>query len=163
MSSNTQTRTIQLEVRCPLDLEVLAVIRTFITSLGQQMGFDETQIGEIEMAVDEACANVIRHAYKHLGFSPDTTPGATPPEDCQLLLRLAMGSGMLRIQVIDNGIGNHRTQPGADNVEQYLERGARGGLGNVIIKNFMDEVQYDYPSESGTVLTMVKYLREPLT
>ncbi|MCC5876306.1 MAG: ATP-binding protein, partial [Candidatus Sumerlaeia bacterium] len=68
MLDNAITKSVDLEIRCPLDTGVLSVIRTFITSLSCQMGFSEDQAGEIEMAVDEACANVIRHAYKHLGI-----------------------------------------------------------------------------------------------
>jgi serine/threonine-protein kinase RsbW len=152
-----------MELKCSLDLRVLAIIRTFITSLAGEMGFAEDKVGEIEMAVDEACANVIRHAYKHLGVSPDLDQDLTPPpgEEFILLLRLSLAPHMLRIQVVDNGIGKNRMKGGVQSIEEYTARGSTGGLGTLIIQNFMDEVDYDYPDGRGTVLTMTKYLQNP--
>lgn len=164
LSESAVTKTVELEIRCPLDTEVLSVIRTFITSLACQMGFSEDQAGEIEMAVDEACANVIRHAYKHLGISPDLEEGGKMsgeglPDDCVLLLRVSLNSTCLRVQVIDNGIGMNRKPGGVCSIEEFTSKGGAGGLGTYIIKNFMDEVDYDYPPNKGTILTMTKYLR----
>jgi serine/threonine-protein kinase RsbW len=163
VNENPPSQVVDLEVRCPLETGVLSLIRTFISSLAREMGFSDGQTGEIEMAVDEACANVIRHAYKHLGVSPDL-PGheAAPPastKDCLLMLRVSLANDSLRIQVIDNGIGMKNRPGGVKSVEEFTEKGGGGGLGTYIIRNFMDEVDYDYPEERGTVLTMTKYLR----
>lgn len=157
-------KAVDLEIRCPLETGVLSVIRSFVTSLATQMGFSDAETGEIEMAVDEACANVIRHAYKHLGLSPDLDgcredPCAGPPEGYLLLLRLSLSPESLRIQVIDYGIGRSKSVKGVKSVEEFARKGGTGGLGTYIIRNFMDEVEYDYPPERGTVLTMTKYLR----
>lgn len=158
------TKAVELEIRCPLETGVLSVIRTFVTSLATQMGFSDAETGEIEMAVDEACANVIRHAYKHLGLSPDLDgsegdPCAGTPEGYLLLLRLSLSHDCLRIQVIDYGIGREQAPRGVKSIEEFARKGGTGGLGTYIIRHFMDEVEYNYPSERGTVLTMTKYLR----
>lgn len=162
---------IELEIRCPVQPRVLGLIRNFATVVAGQMGFSEEEVGQIEMAVDEACANVVRHAYKHLGISSDEEDSRreAPPlpqntdgeEGCILKVRVALGSDALRFQIMDNGIGMNRRPAGVGSVEEYLERGARGGLGVYIIKNFMDEVEYEFPPGRGTVLTMTKYLRAP--
>ncbi|MCC5877310.1 MAG: ATP-binding protein, partial [Candidatus Sumerlaeia bacterium] len=81
------------------------------------------------------------------------------PEDCVLLLRVCINASSLRVQVIDNGIGMAQEKAGVESIEEFTEKGGRGGLGTYIIRNFMDEVDYDYPPDRGTILTMTKYLR----
>lgn len=154
--------TVDLEIRCPVQTRVLAILRTFVCSIATYHGFDAEQTDKIEMAVDEACANVIRHAYKHLGVSPDLPEekqNADPEthRQCVLRLRIHLGEDYLKISIIDHGIGMHNKPPGVNSVEEYTDRGGTGGLGNYIIRNFMDEVEVDFPPESGTILTMTKY------
>jgi serine/threonine-protein kinase RsbW len=156
-------RPLEFEIRCPVDTQVLPVLRCIVTSLSTQMGFTQEECERIEMAVDEACANVVRHAYKHLGLSPDVPADKRRPQEemneCSLWLRFHISQEQLRICVIDRGIGIKDQPGGYSSVQEYQARGGDGGLGVYIIRNFMDEVEYDCPPDSGTVLTMVKYLR----
>ncbi|MBI5155377.1 ATP-binding protein [Candidatus Poribacteria bacterium] len=157
------TGSINLEICCPVETRVLALLRSVATTLAEQIGFGEEEIGQIEMAVDEACANVVRHAYKHRGVSSDLAGEDAAPaladEECVLKVRITIGRGMLRFSIIDHGIGMDKTPSGAQTVEEYVERGGKGGLGSLIIRNFMDEVDYEFPEPAGTILTMTKYLR----
>ncbi|MBX3728201.1 MAG: ATP-binding protein [Candidatus Sumerlaeia bacterium] len=164
---------LDIELRCPVEPQVLALLRCFTKTLATQAGFNDEAIDQIEMAVDEACANVVRHAYKHLGVSPDLCNGdrVTPPglddlelpdgprPECVIKMRVTLGEDRLRFQIIDHGIGANHTPPGVGSIDEFLERGATGGLGIYIIRNFMDEVSFEYPEGKGTVLTMTKYLR----
>lgn len=143
---------VDLEIRCEADSRVLGPLRTVASALAGERGFSEEEIEQIEMAVDEACANAVRHAYKHRGA--DHAAGR------MLGVRVRIGEEMLRFQVIDEGIGVRNAPPGASSVEEYIERGGRSGLGIHIIRTFMDEVSFDCLTEcGGTVLTMTKYLR----
>lgn len=155
------SKSMELEIRCAVDTAILPMLRTVVTSLANQMEFSQEHVEQIEMAVDEACANVMRHAYRHLETSGTHDPSSPPPildrENCALWLRLQMGADHLKITVIDKGIGIHCMPEGHDSIQEYTENGAKGGLGIFIIRNFMDEVDYHSPDESGTVLTMVKY------
>lgn len=151
---------VELEIRSPIDSAVLPTLRTVVTALARQVGFDDEQTDQIEMAVDEACANVINHAYKHLRVAPDAGgPAGKSAADCSLWLRLHLGSDYLRVFVIDRGIGLPEAPRCHDSVEEFARDGGRGGLGIFIIRNFMDEVDYESPPEAGTVLTMTKYLK----
>jgi len=156
------------EIRSAPDTAVLWPLRTFATSLAAQMGFGDEEIDQIEMAVDEACANVVRHAYKHVGLSIDLPPEEQKKraehhcpslDDCYLMVRICATREMLRFQIEDNGIGIERTPSGVGDIEEYVERGGKGGLGIYIIRNFMDEVEVECPAGRGTVLTMTKYLK----
>lgn len=157
------TEEMDLELCCPVQTRVLPLLRSFIATVAHQMGFDDEQCAQIEMAVDEACANVIRHAYKHIGVSPDLTESSSENvvRQCTLRVRLTLGSDWLRITIIDKGIGLVRSSPGVNSLEEFQERGGKGGLGIFIINNFMDEVLVDCPGDAGTVLTMTKYLVSP--
>ena len=46
-------------LQVPSSTENLALIREFVSSAARQAGFDEKEVGRLELAVDEACANVI--------------------------------------------------------------------------------------------------------
>ena len=50
-------------LRVQSSTENLSLIREFVTKVGLQAGMSEMDISKIELAVDEACANVIEHAY----------------------------------------------------------------------------------------------------
>ena len=43
----------------PSTTENLALIREFVSRVAAQAGLNETEVGQLELAVDEACANVI--------------------------------------------------------------------------------------------------------
>src|ERR1051326_3273336 len=54
-------RTFQLHV--PSSTENLSMIREFVVGIGQSAGFSDSEVAKLVLAVDEACANVIEHAY----------------------------------------------------------------------------------------------------
>jgi len=136
------------EITCPAVSEALGTLRHLIVGVAQDSGFDEEHVEQIEMAVDEACANVVKHAYS------DRTH-QTP----KLLMRIVISRDSLKITVTDKGVGLANMPIGASSVKEYLDRGAQGGLGLYIIRNFMDEVEYDSPPQAGTTLHMTKYRR----
>jgi anti-sigma regulatory factor (Ser/Thr protein kinase) len=60
------------------------------------LGFSEEDLHKIELSVDEACANVIEHAY------PDGCEGSP------LIIRFETEPDLMRITVIDRGVGRAR-------------------------------------------------------
>ena len=51
------------ELKCRVDGSMLRPLREFVSNVARTLGFGEKQVGEIEICVDEACANAIEHAY----------------------------------------------------------------------------------------------------
>ena len=45
------------------DLSRLVTIREFVAGVGRDLGLDDRSIYELQLAVDEACANVVLHGY----------------------------------------------------------------------------------------------------
>ena len=157
------TQNVEIEIRCSVDTQVLGVLRNFCACTAREAGFNEEQVDQIEMAVDEAAANVIRHAYKHLGVSPDLpeeirTTDAEVLSACKLIMRITLTEECLRICIIDNGRGINAGSAKVSSMEEFFRRGGHGGLGTYIIRHFMDEVEYGAAEPEGTMLTMTKYL-----
>ena len=56
-------RRLQIKFSVPSDPRYLCVVRGAIGALAAAIGWDESECRAIVLAVDEALANVIRHAY----------------------------------------------------------------------------------------------------
>jgi serine/threonine-protein kinase RsbW len=118
-------------LQVPSSTENLALIREFVTSVGRQASLDEREIGKLELAVDEACANVIEHAYGH-----DSTKEVT--------VRAIFDPGMVKQETLD----------------QLIHERQSGGLGLRLIKNLMDEVHYEIVPGEKNELHMTKRIKK---
>lgn len=126
----------------PSRTDNLEIIRDFIIGIAKKFGFDDDGISEIELAVDEACANVIKHAYNY-------------DENKKIDITVETNSSKLTITISDQGIG---FDPGKlESPELRIQKHARGGLGIALIKKVMDEVSFDLHPGSNHV-KMVKYI-----
>ena len=158
-----------IEIHCPVETKVLPLIRNFVSSVAREMGFSQEDIAKIEISVDEACSNVIRHAYIHLfqklslstdkGYDENRRqkqfPRITP--EPSIKLEVEAGQNHLQINIIDSGVGDKAgPHKGVHNLDEYIEK--RHGLGTYIINRFMDRVKVDFPQGHGTTVTMVKFL-----
>ena len=130
----------------PIVLEIpsdpcgLFLVRSLMERLSQRLGFSESMVRQMVLAVDEACTNVIRHAYEQL-------PGK------RIVLTFLIREELLEIQVRDFG-----KPPDPDALKPRDLRDVRpGGLGLHFIQSAMDEIRYEAPPEGGGLLTMVKY------
>lgn len=132
----------------PSTTENLALIREFVTRVAEQAGLNETEVGQLELAVDEACANVIEHAY-----GDDKTK--------QVMVRAIFDENELRIHVIDTGKGFDPTGVQQQELKDLIAKRKSGGLGMRLIKTLMDEVHYDIEPGQRNELRMVKKLRKP--
>jgi serine/threonine-protein kinase RsbW len=131
----------------PSTTENLALIREFVTRVAAQAGLNEVEVGQLELAVDEACANVIEHAY-----GDDKTK--------QVMVRAVFDEDTLRIHVIDTGKGFDPTQVPEQELKELIAKRKTGGLGMRLIKTLMDEVHYDIEPGKRNELRMVKKLRK---
>jgi serine/threonine-protein kinase RsbW len=137
-----------LDLACPPRTEMLRLIRQVVLAASNEAGFPPDEVGEIEISVDEACTNVIQHAYT----GDETSP--------TLHLNIRLAPDHVAIHITDTGTGLPSDRPGDElDLEEYVARAEPHGLGLLIIDQFMDEVSYDSAGDRGTILSMVKYLR----
>jgi anti-sigma regulatory factor (Ser/Thr protein kinase) len=135
-------RRLQIKLAMPSDPRYLAVVRGAIGPLAAAIGWDESECRAITLAIDEALANVIRHAYH------DRADGLIELE-CR---EIADG---LEITLLDKGEGPDRSKICA----REIGCDQPGGLGTHIIRNVMDTVSYE-ESPEGNRFVGTKRLRK---
>ena len=127
-------------------LESLADFREFIKEhCAGFPGVTEEILYDIQLAVDEACTNVITHGYA------DMDPGS-------VILDLELDPDQLTVSLTDFG---HSFEPGqapVPNVEASIEDRELGGFGLFFITQSMDSMDY-HVTEDGNTMVLKKILR----
>lgn len=130
----------------PARFDQLDAIRSFVIQAARDAQMNEDGICAIEMAVDEACSNIVEHAYQ--GMTAGDIECTCESNDTSLTVILH-----------DHGCSfNILTIPDPD-LSSALEERPVGGLGIFLIRNLMDEVSYESQGATGNVLTLVRKLR----
>ncbi|TQV86093.1 ATP-binding protein [Exilibacterium tricleocarpae] len=120
----------------------LCGVREQVRDICIQLGYPSTDTDCITLAIDEACANVIRHAYK------DRTDG-------RFILEIYRDDGMVvfKLQDFADPVDRDCLQPPAENLREP------GGLGLLLIHKVMDSVTLlPPPPNVGNLLEMRKKL-----
>lgn len=114
----------------------------------QKTGLDDCTIYAVETAVDEACSNIIEHAYGAEDL------GEIQCECCVLPDRLI-------IILKDQGKPFDPSAVAAPNLEVPLDERTDHGLGLYFMRQMMDDVRFDFVEGVGNILTMVKMKEKP--
>ena len=122
-------------------------MRLLTQTLAQSIGFGEKDSEKAALAVEEALTNVIEHSFH----------GETSRK-MQVIFELQKEKFTVRILHNGEQIKNtHVSNP--DDFSNFHHQKKKGGLGILLMKRFMDEVEY----KTGPKLNetcMVKYLRK---
>lgn len=119
----------ELALHMPADQDTLPLVRQAVRSLGETVDADVEALEDAELAVTEACANAVEHAYDDQGGDVAVT---LVPED-----------SLLRAGVADRGVG----------MSQSARAGANGrGFGLPLIESIATRVEFQ-PGE-GTHIRM---------
>jgi len=125
-----------LWLRFASDAANLSVAREAVEHLAEVGGMDQTAAGEVGLCVNEALANVMRHAYA----------GAT---DRPIELHASWWHDELTITIRDWGSGeNPEARP-----EKQRDPLKPGGLGLICLRKLMHETTFS-PQPDGMLLTM---------
>lgn len=125
--------------------ERLTDIADFIETAGRASGLKPDQIYDVEMAVDEACTNIIQHAYHG-------RKNGTIDITCERRHREFI------ITIRDYGDRFDPKKVVPPRVRVPLSQRAVGGLGLPFMHKLMDRVEFDFSSKNGNRLTMAKKL-----
>ena len=128
--------------------EILAVVRSAVASLAASLGFPESDCRALTRAVDEALANVIRHAY-----------GNRPGQPIELLCRrITERAGEKRGPALEMVLLDRGTScTGKKFCGRPLDEIRPGGLGMHFIQNGADVVEYSRHLRKNR-LRLVKFL-----
>ncbi len=110
--------------------------------VAQDAGFESFAVYSIEMAVDEACSNIIEHAYGG--------------EDKGVIhCTCSVSDESLTITLQDQGKSFDPSKIPQPNLSKNLDDRQANGLGLYFIRKWMDEVFFQTSGE-GNMLKMVK-------
>jgi len=131
-----------LEYRFPARANELCQTRTVVRTALTNSGCCSATVEDVVLAIDEACQNIIRHAYC----------GET---DEEIVLNIEQDGETLVISLRD-----YASEVSADCMKSRDLGDIRpGGLGCHFIQEVMDEVSLSRPPEgSGNVLRMIKQM-----
>jgi len=125
----------------PADPAAMFMVRALVGKISERIGFESEQRDKLVLAVDEACTNVIRHAYGNSG-------------DGRISLTFTLGMDYFEVMIRDFGSSaDPATFRGRD-----LEQVRPGGLGIHFIKSAVDKIEYDTPPGGGMLLKMIKFM-----
>jgi serine/threonine-protein kinase RsbW len=128
----------------PGQLDSLDAIGRFFQRAAEGAGLDARGIYAVELAVEEACTNIIKHTYKGEGRQPIECSYCITDQGLTITLR-------------DRGPRfDPASVPDPDLATELQERNT-GGLGMHFIRTLMDVVHFDFAPGKGNTLTMVKH------
>lgn len=128
----------------PGRFESLSAIRDFVVNVAKGAGFRDFDLYAVELAVDEACSNIIEHAY-----------GGENVGDIELTCDSTDQS--LIIVLKDHGAPFDPSNIPEPDFGLNIDQLKPGGAGLFLMRKMMDGVYFDFSIGSGNVLTMVKY------
>jgi serine/threonine-protein kinase RsbW len=114
-----------LRLRFPARPEYLVLGRLVLTGLSRAHPIDDETLGDLKLALTEACSNSVRHAYM------DGSPGAVE-------VGYELGDDYLAVKIEDDGPG---FDPESTTRVFDADRLDEGGLGLAIIEAVTDECE----------------------
>jgi anti-sigma regulatory factor (Ser/Thr protein kinase) len=127
----------------PGNFESLDKVCRFVDQIARSGGFDEESLYAIETAVDEAFSNIIDHAYggENIGSI-----------ECSCEIK---GSDLI-VALYDHGKPFDPNLIPPPDLTTNLDDRKERGLGLYFMRLYMDELHFDFSSEGGNLLVMIK-------
>jgi len=125
--------------------ENLDAIREYVAQAAIDAGLNETGVYAVQLAADEACSNIIEHAYETVDDGEIECTCSTDNENLVMIFR-------------DHGSCFDPASLPEPVLSGSLNERQIGGLGIFLINHLMDVVEYESLGEAGNVLTLKKHL-----
>jgi serine/threonine-protein kinase RsbW len=131
------------ELEMPARAKYVGLARLLAGSIARRMHFTEENIDDLKLAISEMCTNAIVHTENgELGKLP-------------IIVRYLAGEDFLTVEVKDQGPGFDTNSVLGREREDLLSK----GFGIPLIKSLVDVFECDSDPQSGTVVTIVKFLK----
>jgi serine/threonine-protein kinase RsbW len=140
-TANGDARTVRLTI--PAKAEYITLVRLALSGLSSFRPLDDETLGDLKLAVTEACSNSVRHAYS------DGREGSVE-------VVYELHPDRLVVEVTDDGEGFAigQSAPAGESLSE-------GGLGIAIIRELADELEFgSRESGKGSRLRFVKFIQE---
>jgi serine/threonine-protein kinase RsbW len=129
------------------DPRALVEVRQALADFLVRQGVADSERNLIVLAVDEACANVMEHAYGG--------------REGEVHLEFDVVDARFRAVVRDRGRRCETEFPDTFDMERHVAAGNRRGLGLLLIRKVMDDVRRFVDAEGINVLVLERKLHGP--
>ncbi len=130
----------------PAKIIYLEEIKQKFTQICRENNFSYKDLNNIIIVIDEACANIIKHAYVE--------------KEGDMEFEVTISKKGMHIVIIDHGKSFNWHAFKTPDLNQYVNMGKKGGLGLWIIRKLTDKSDYKI-TERGNELHLVKYYTRP--
>lgn len=110
------------------ELKNLEAIRSFVSEYARAQHFSAARVSEIELALEEAFANICNYAY------------TGEPGDIEV--NCSTEDGGMAIEIVDSGVSFDITVVDDPDITTDLSEREPGGLGIFLIRKLVDKVVY---------------------
>jgi serine/threonine-protein kinase RsbW len=131
-------------VNFPGQYASLADISKLVVEAAREAGLSDSQVYAVDLAVDEACTNIIEHAYGGEGLGEIRCSCETDERG-------------LTVTIQDHGHPFNPSRVPPPNHNAKLKDVKPGGAGLYLIYKMMDEVYFKFNHVEGNVLKLVKF------
>lgn len=114
------------------------IVTNFVAEAASAAGLPEAAVYHCQMAADEAATNVIEHAYG--GES-----------SAEIEVTCLVEPGTLTIEIVDQGRPFDPDEIEAPNIGAPLEELKPGGIGLYLMRQYMDEVEFEFADGQNRV------------
>jgi len=138
------------EITLPGTLDSLEPIRDYVAQNAAQAGLDKSAVYKLCLAVDEIATNIVMHGYEEAGLSGD------------IVIAAGKVDNSFQIHLRDHGRAydpDAHEQPADTDLDLPLEDRRIGGLGILLAKDSVDDLQYA-SGPDGNVHRFVVNLRQ---
>lgn len=118
------------EIAIKSKTENLSIVRDFIYDCCNDRQIAGKTVDDVVLAVDEACTNVIKHAYKYL-------------PDGKIIVKVIFRDNKFLVDITDFGNSFESDTLKRPDMNEYFKMKKVGGLGVHLMKTLMDDVRYE--------------------
>ena len=135
------------ELVVPNDTQYLVTVREEVTKVVSQSAFSARDQKLLIVAVDEAITNIMEHAYDN-------------DLEGELDVELILEADATRFEVVirDSGKEFDPTAVDIPDITAHIRKGQRHGLGIFLIRQIMDEINYNFVQGEKNQLQMIKFV-----
>ncbi len=127
------------------EMKFLGYVRDFILGFIRKNSLPAELENKVILAIDEAVANVIEHAYeeKNIGY---------------IDILADIDERKLSFTICDNGKSFKPKLMKKLDIQEFIKSGKKGGLGIFLMRQVMDEVKYTFKNGQNQVC-LIKYIK----
>ncbi len=120
------------KIRCRLEEEL------------KQTSLDDDDIYRMQLAVDEACSNIIIHNYHEA-------------QDKPIFITVYEYKDKISVIIQDNGDKYNPLNIADPNLQEHIREYRKQGLGVFLMRKLVDELIYHASNKKGNTIELIKY------